>query len=110
MTVYCAWLGREQLLLLVGHIAPPRLMQQLTYAATTHEPDQVLRVDKILAWSVGEFHSAEVDICLPPDMPLRVAHDIGERLEVPSRVPLHPRCVCCVLCVCAVCCVCDMCV
>jgi divalent metal cation (Fe/Co/Zn/Cd) transporter len=82
--IFTNWVesGREQLLLLVGHVAPPRLLAQLTYAAATHEPDHVLVVDKILAWSVGEFHSAEVDICLPPDMPLRVAHDIGERLEV----------------------------
>ena len=37
------------------------------YAAVTHEPEHVLLVDKVLAWSVGEKYHAEVDICLPPE-------------------------------------------
>lgn len=37
------------------------------YAAVTHEPEHVLLVDKVLAWSVGEYYHAEVDICLAPD-------------------------------------------
>ena len=93
-------------LLLVGHIASPRLLSQLTYAACSHEPEAVLKVDKVLAWTVGERHHAEVDVVLvsrhdiadiwvaflqvfeqyrcgqDPETPLRVAHDVGERLEV----------------------------
>ena len=37
------------------------------YAAVSHEPETVLLVDKVLAWSVGEHYHAEVDICLPPE-------------------------------------------
>ena len=51
-------------LLLVGHIASPRLLSQLTYAACSHEPEAVLKVDKVLAWTVGERHHAEVDVVL----------------------------------------------
>ena len=82
--IFANWVdsGHEQLLLLVGHVAPTALLQQLTYAAASHEPEHVLLVDKVLAWSVGENHHVEIDICLPPDMPLREAHDVGERLEV----------------------------
>ena len=74
--------AREQLLLLVGHAAPTQLTCQLTYAAASHEPDAVKQVDKVLCWSAGENHHCEVDICLPENMPLKQAHDIGERLEV----------------------------
>jgi divalent metal cation (Fe/Co/Zn/Cd) transporter len=69
--------ARDQLLLLVGHRAPTDLMTQLTYAAASHEPDTVVLVDKVLAWSVGEHYHAEVDLCMPPMMALKEAHDVG---------------------------------
>ena len=68
--------------LLVGHSGSNLLVNQLAYAAASHEPESVLQVDKVLAWTMGELHHCEVDIVLPEKMPLRTAHDIGERLEV----------------------------
>ena len=69
LMIFVNWVdsGREQLLLLVGHVAPTLLLQQLTYAAISHEPEHVLAIDKVLAWSVGEYYHAEIDLCLPPD-------------------------------------------
>lgn len=74
--------GREQVLLLTSEVAPSDLLSRLTYVALMHEPEKVRFVDTIMAYSTGARVQAEIDIGLPPDMPLREAHDIGEQLTL----------------------------
>jgi divalent metal cation (Fe/Co/Zn/Cd) transporter len=46
-----------------------------------HHHPAIEAVDTVLAYQVGSRLQAEVDIVLPPGMPLRAAHDIGESLQ-----------------------------
>ena len=39
------------------------------------------QIDTIRAYTFGNYFIAEVDVVLPPDMPLKEAHDIGESLQ-----------------------------
>ncbi|EGG23297.1 putative cation efflux pump [Cavenderia fasciculata] len=71
----------EQIQLLVGKSAPPEFLQRLTYIAMSHSPE-VLKVDTCRAFHVGNNFFVEVDIVLPPDMPLQKSHDIGESLQI----------------------------
>ncbi|KAL4421342.1 hypothetical protein ABPG75_010633 [Micractinium tetrahymenae] len=88
--VVWAWGGqaREHILSLVGQAAPPSLLQKLTFLAYYHSP-ALLYIDTVRAFSFGSTYIAEVDIVLPPDMPLRQAHDIGEALQ--SRLEQLPE-------------------
>lgn len=65
---------------MVGMSAPPEFLAQLTYLAWNHHPDIVL-IDTIRAYTFGPKYFVEVDIVLEEDMPLRLAHDIGEELQ-----------------------------
>eukprot|EP01133_Synstelium_polycarpum_P001363 gene1363-1563_t len=71
----------EQIELLVGKSASPEFLQRLTYIALSHSPE-VLKVDTCRAFHVGNNLFVEVDIVLPPNMPLLKTHDIGETLQV----------------------------
>lgn len=42
----------------------------------------MIKVDTIRAWHSGVGVWAQIDIVLEPATPLRVAHDIGEALEI----------------------------
>ncbi|EGC33547.1 hypothetical protein DICPUDRAFT_36533 [Dictyostelium purpureum] len=70
----------EQIGLLVGKTASPEFLQKLTYISLTHHPE-VLQVDTCRAFHVGNNLYVEVDIVLPPNMPLVKTHDIGESLQ-----------------------------
>ncbi|KAN0000909.1 hypothetical protein ACTFIZ_001370 [Dictyostelium cf. discoideum] len=70
----------EQIQLLVGKSASPEFLQKLTFIALTHHPE-VLKVDTCRAFHVGNNLYVEVDIVLPPSMPLVQTHDIGESLQ-----------------------------
>ncbi|GAM20725.1 hypothetical protein SAMD00019534_039000, partial [Acytostelium subglobosum LB1] len=71
----------EQIELLVGKSASPEFLQRLTYIAVSHSPE-VLKVDTCRAFHVGNNLFVEVDIVLPPNMPLIKTHDIGESLQI----------------------------
>lgn len=73
--------GWEHILSLIGVAAPPDLVQKLTYLALRHRPDALLGVDTVRAYTMGEDYLVEVDIVLAPEMPLKLAHDIGEELQ-----------------------------
>lgn len=79
MTVW-ATTGYEQLSTLTGRAASPEVHQALTFVARNHHPD-ILAIDTVRAYHLGYNYTCEVDIVLPPDMPLNVAHDIGEALQ-----------------------------
>jgi len=67
--------------LLVGQTAPPEFLQRLTYIAMTHH-QEVMNVDTIRAFHVGNNYYVEADIVLPKDMVLEKTHDIGESLQI----------------------------
>eukprot|EP00755_Sulcionema_specki_P001373 Sspe_Gene.26088::Locus_10658_Transcript_1_1_Confidence_1.000_Length_1400::g.26088::m.26088 len=72
----------EQIMNLSGRSAPREIIQQITWTARNHHPS-ILFVDTVRAVALGGTgYHAEVDIVLPPEMPLRQAHDIGESLQI----------------------------
>ena len=73
--------GREHVIGLVGHSADKTQQAQLTYLAMNHD-SRIQGVDTVRAYFVGLKLVVELDIVLPPDMPLRTAHDIGEALQL----------------------------
>jgi len=70
----------ENIRSMVGMSAPPEFLAQLTYLAWNHHPDIVL-IDTIRAYTFGPKYFVEIDVVLDEDMPLKVAHDIGEQLQ-----------------------------
>ncbi|GLJ12405.1 hypothetical protein SUGI_0190170 [Cryptomeria japonica] len=66
---------------LVGQTAPPEMLQKLTYMVLRHD-NQIKRVDTVRAYTFGVLYFVEVDIELAEDLPLKVAHTIGETLQI----------------------------
>lgn len=65
---------------LTGVAAPPEVISRIAFLAANHDA-RIRFVDTVRAYYAGTRVFAEVDIGLDPDMPLRVAHDIGEGLQ-----------------------------
>ncbi|KAK7496802.1 hypothetical protein BaRGS_00012011 [Batillaria attramentaria] len=72
--------GSEQTKMLTGHTARPDFLSKLTWVAMNHDPS-VRHIDTVRAFHFGSNFLVEMDIVLPEDMSLRVAHDIGESLQ-----------------------------
>ncbi|MCO5562515.1 hypothetical protein L7F22_016142 [Adiantum nelumboides] len=70
----------ENVSALVGESAPPQFLQKITYLCWNHH-EAIKHIDTIKAYKLGGLYFAEVDIVLPGDMPLLLAHDIGESLQ-----------------------------
>ncbi|KAJ3078746.1 hypothetical protein HK102_004267 [Quaeritorhiza haematococci] len=70
----------EQIQLIVGRSADPSFLKRVTYVSLTHDP-RIVGVDTCRAYHSGNNFYVEVDIVLPPEMPLQEAHDIGETLQ-----------------------------
>ncbi|KAH8550140.1 cation efflux family-domain-containing protein [Umbelopsis sp. PMI_123] len=70
----------ENIQLIVGKSADVAFLQRATYIALTHPG--VTAVDTCRAYHAGNNLFVEVDIVLPPEMPLRETHDIGEALQI----------------------------
>ncbi|XP_008233556.1 PREDICTED: metal tolerance protein 11 isoform X1 [Prunus mume] len=73
---------------LVGKSAAPEYLQKLTYLCWNHHK-AVRHIDTVRAYTFGSHYFVEVDIVLPADMPLQVAHDIGEKLQ--EKLELLPE-------------------
>ncbi|XP_010517297.1 PREDICTED: metal tolerance protein 11-like [Camelina sativa] len=65
---------------LVGKSARPEYLQKLTYLCWNHHK-AIRHIDTVRAYTFGSHYFVEVDIVLPSDMPLQMAHDIGESLQ-----------------------------
>lgn len=79
--------GLEQVRNLAGRVAPPELLQQLTWIAL-HHSNNITQVDTVRGYGYGNAFLVEIDIVLPEEMPLRMAHDIGESLQLRAeKVP-----------------------
>ncbi|CAM0138777.1 hypothetical protein VKS41_006012 [Umbelopsis sp. WA50703] len=70
----------ENIQLIVGKSADVAFLQRATYIALTHP--EVTAVDTCRAYYAGNNLFVEVDIVLPPEMPLKQTHDIGEALQI----------------------------
>lgn len=68
--------------LLTGRSASIREIQELTYFCMNFRPNDIEAVDTVRAYHVGIRLFVEVDIVLPPHIPLHTAHDIGESLQI----------------------------
>lgn len=66
--------------MLTGHTAQPEFLKKLTWIAINHHAE-VLFIDTVRAFHFGSNFLVEVDIVLPEQMSLKVAHDIGESLQ-----------------------------
>ncbi|KAJ2155978.1 hypothetical protein GGF46_005491, partial [Coemansia sp. RSA 552] len=87
--VHEAW---DQIKLIVGIRADPRLLQVLTFTALTHDP-RIEKVDRVVAYHSGAKLFVEVDIVMPPETPLFMLHDVAESLqEKYERMPGVGRC------------------
>lgn len=65
---------------LIGRTAPPEFISKLTYLVWNHHED-IRHIDTVRAYTFGSHYFVEVDIVLPEDMLLNVAHNIGETLQ-----------------------------
>ncbi|GLJ08312.1 hypothetical protein SUGI_0086310 [Cryptomeria japonica] len=65
---------------LVGKTASPDYLQKLTYLCWNHHK-AIQHIDTVRAYTFGSHYFVEVDIVLPSDMSLQMAHDIGEALQ-----------------------------
>ncbi|WVO21267.1 uncharacterized protein IAS62_002574 [Cryptococcus decagattii] len=70
----------EQFTFLAGITAPPDFINLVTYKAMTFSPSTT-SVDTVRAYHSGPQYFVEVDIVLPPEMPLWEAHDIAQDLQ-----------------------------
>jgi len=70
----------EQFTHLAGITAPTEFQNLVTYKAMTFNPE-ILQVDTCRVYHSGPRYFVEVDIVLPPEMPLWKAHDISQDLQ-----------------------------
>lgn len=84
----CAWLLRvwgknilEQARSLSGKMADKDYLNELTSLARNCDP-RLVAVDTVRAVTSGSGYLVEIDLVLPPDMPLHEAHDIGEKFQM----------------------------
>lgn len=80
--IFIRWMKTcwEQMPAMSGKSASPAFLSQLTFLAATHSPD-IKVVDTVLAYHVSNQYQVECHVMVDGDLPLRVAHDIGESLE-----------------------------
>ncbi|WVR07653.1 hypothetical protein IAU60_004695 [Kwoniella sp. DSM 27419] len=70
----------EQFTFLAGLSAPPEFINLVTYKALTFS-EHITSVDTVRVYHSGPQYFVEVDIVLPPEMPLWKAHDIAQELQ-----------------------------
>ncbi|WRT70197.1 uncharacterized protein IL334_007191 [Kwoniella shivajii] len=70
----------EQFTFLAGIAAPPEFINLVTYKALTFS-EHITSVDTVRVYHSGPQYFVEVDIVLPPEMPLWKAHDIAQELQ-----------------------------
>ena len=70
----------EVLYQLAGTSAPPELISAILFLAKGFPP-AIQAVESVRAWHLSENFIVELDIVLPPQMPLEEAHQIGEDLQ-----------------------------
>lgn len=72
--------GFENIRMMTGYRADPSLMKKWTYVGLQHD-SRIICIENIKGYHLSNGFIIEIDIVLPEDMPLNVAHDIGESLQ-----------------------------
>ncbi|KAH8110677.1 CDF-like metal transporter [Phellopilus nigrolimitatus] len=70
----------QQFELLAGKSAPRDFIKLLTYKAMTFSHD-IEKIDTIRAYHSGPEYFVEVDVVMPAEMPLWMAHDLSQQLQ-----------------------------
>lgn len=65
---------------LLGRVASSQILNLITFVACNHS-EHIQLVDTVRAYHVGSGIYTEVHVVLDADMPLTLAHDIGESLQ-----------------------------
>lgn len=72
--------GFEHIRMMTGYRADPNLMKKWTFLSLQHD-SRIVCIENIRGYHLSQGFIVEIDIVLPSDMPLNVAHDIGESLQ-----------------------------
>jgi len=80
--IMVTWAGTliENVKLMTGRSADPKLLSTFTYVSFHHD-ERIQAIESVRAYYVSNRLIVEVDIILPGHMALREAHDIGESLQ-----------------------------
>ncbi|TXG71363.1 hypothetical protein EZV62_006298 [Acer yangbiense] len=65
---------------LIGRTEPIEYLAKLTYLIWNHH-EEIKHIERVRAYNFGCQYFMEVDIVLPGEMSLSVAHNIGETLQ-----------------------------
>ena len=71
----------ENAKMMMGESAPPEIIRALTYIAAHHHP-LIMNVEQVIAFQIGPMYLTELHIVVPGNLPLEVAHWIGESLQL----------------------------
>lgn len=72
--------GFEHIRMMTGYRADPALMNKWTFLSLQHDK-RIVAIENITGYHLSQGFIVEIDIVLPEEMPLNVAHDIGESLQ-----------------------------
>ena len=71
----------ENAKMMMGESAPPEIIRAITYIAAHHHP-LIMNVEQVIAFQIGPMYLTELHIVVPGNLPLEVAHWIGESLQL----------------------------
>ena len=74
-------LANYQIKILTGLTAPDYFLNQLIFVVFNFDP-MIDSVDTVRAYHSGNRYIVEIHIVLPQDLPLKDAHNIGEKLTL----------------------------
>lgn len=81
----------ENAKMLLGKSAPPDIIRSITYVAAHHHP-LILSVEQVIAFQASPLYLTELHIVVPGNLPLELAHWIGESLQLKvERMPYIER-------------------
>lgn len=77
----------ENAKMMLGQSAPPDVIRNITYVAAHHHP-LIMSVEQVIAFQAGPMYMTELHIVVPGNLPLELAHWIGESLQLKvERMP-----------------------
>ncbi|EAY21162.1 cation efflux family protein [Trichomonas vaginalis G3] len=77
----------ENAKMMLGKSAPPEIIRSITYVAAHHHP-LIMSVEQVIAFQAGPMYLTELHIVVPGNLPLELAHWIGESLQLKvERMP-----------------------
>jgi len=81
----------ENAKMLLGEAAPDDIKRAITYVAGNHHP-LIISIEQVIAFQAGPMYFTELHIIMPGDIPMEVAHWIGESLQLKiEKIPQIER-------------------